>query len=97
MRDTQQDLFKGVEVINASEIGQYHYCSMAWLLQKRGYEPKSPLLDAGIKRHVEIGNVVDHAQKGIKRSRTLAIVGYLLLIIAVLLVVFEVMTWLPPL
>ena len=90
MRHTKQNRFKGTEIINASEIGQYHYCSMAWYLQKCGYEPKSPLLDVGIKKHTELGEIIDYTQINIKKSRVLAIVGYLLLIIAVLVVLFEV-------
>ena len=92
MRHTKQNRFKGTEIINASEIGQYHYCSMAWYLQKCGYEPKSPLLDVGIKKHTELGEIIDYTQINIKKSRVLAIVGYLLLIIAVLVVLFEVIT-----
>ncbi len=90
MRHTKQNRFKGTEIINASEIGQYHYCSMAWYLQKCGYEPKSPLLDVGTKKHTELGEIIDYTQINIKKSRVLAIVGYLLLIIAVLVVLFEV-------
>ena len=92
MRHTKQNRFKGTEIINASEIGQYHYCSMAWYLQKCGYEPKSPLLDVGIKKHTELGEIIDYTQINIKKSRVLAIVGYFLLIVAVLIVLFEVIT-----
>ena len=92
MRHTKQNRFKGTEIINASEVGQYHYCSMAWYLQKCGYEPKSPLLDVGTKKHTELGEIIDYTQINIKKSRVLAIVGYLLLIIAVLVVLFEVIT-----
>jgi len=97
MRHTKQAPFKEIGIINASEIGQYYYCSMAWYLQKCGYEPKSPMLDFGMKKHVELGEIINYTQMNTKKSRFLAVVGYLLLIVAVLIVIFEVITWLSPL
>ena len=82
--------FKDTDVISASEIGQYHYCSIAWYLQKCGYKPKSPMLDIGIKKHLELGKVMDYTQINIKKTRTIAFIGYLLLIIGVLIFLFEV-------
>lgn len=90
MAITKQTGFKNTDIINASEIGQYHYCSIAWYLQKCGYEPKSPMLDIGTKKHVELGRIVDHTQANIKRYRVIAIAGYLMLIIGVLIFLFEV-------
>ena len=74
------------DVISASEIGQYVYCSISWYLQKCGYEPKSHFLDIGAKKHVELGNIMDSLQYKKKTSRILAIVGYLLIAIAILLI-----------
>lgn len=90
MGHTKQTLIKTTDIISASEIGQYHYCSIAWYLQKCGYEPKSPLLDIGIKKHVELGKVIDYTQTNIRKSKLFAIVGYLLLIATVLIIIFEV-------
>jgi hypothetical protein len=45
---------KDTDVISASEIGQYHFCSKAWHLQRCGYEPKSPMLEIGTKKHIEL-------------------------------------------
>ncbi len=86
----KQTCFKDTDVISASEIGQYHYCSIAWYLQKCGYKPKSPMLDIGIKKHLELGKVMDYTQINIKKTRTIAFIGYLLLIIGVLIFLFEV-------
>ena len=86
----KQTCFKDTDVISASEIGQYHYCSIAWYLQKCGYKPKSPMLDIGIKKHLELGKVMDYTQINIKKTRTIAIIGYLLLIIGILIFLFEV-------
>jgi hypothetical protein len=82
---TKQTYFKETDIISASEIGQYHYCSIAWYLQKCGYKPKSPKLNIGTKKHVELGRIIDLAQADIKRSRVIAVAGYLLLIIGVLI------------
>jgi len=90
MGHTKQTLIKTTDIISASEIGQYHYCSIAWYRQKCGYEPKSPLLDIGIKKHVELGKVIDYTQTNIRKSKLFAIVGYLLLIATVLIIIFEV-------
>ena len=86
----KQTCFKDTDVISASEIGQYHYCSIAWYLQKCGYKPKSPMLDIGIKKHLELGKVIDYTQINIKKTRTIAFIGYLLLIIGVLIFLYEV-------
>lgn len=78
------------KIISASEIGQYHFCSIAWYLQKQGYQPQSPLLESGKKKHVEHGNVIDKVEKLSKRSKVVAITGYLLLALAIFLLFFEV-------
>lgn len=86
----KQTYFKDTDVISASEIGQYHYCSIAWYLQKCGYKPKSPMLDIGIKKHLELGKVMDYTQINTRKTRAIAFIGYLLLIIGVLIFLFEV-------
>ena len=78
------------DIISASEIGQFHYCSVAWYLQKCGYEPKSPSLEIGIKKHKDLGLVINNSQAYMKKSRLIATVGYLLLIFAILIFSFEV-------
>jgi len=90
MGRTKQTTFKSTDVISASEIGQYHYCSMAWYLHKCGYEPISPSLDNGAKKHVQLGQAIDYTQANIKKSRVLALIGCLLLAIVILFVIFEV-------
>ena len=53
----KRKVLKKTDVLSASEIGQYHYCSCAWHLQRCGYEPESPYLEirktdpCGIGRH----------------------------------------------
>jgi hypothetical protein len=81
---------KNNDVINASEIGQYHYCSKAWYLQRCGYEPISPMLKSGTKKHAELGKVMDIAQTNIKRGNAFAIAGFLLLILGIMILMFGV-------
>jgi len=77
-------------VINASEIGQYNYCSVSWFLQRCGYKPKSESLELGEKKHVRLGETIDKVERQENHSHLLKIVGYFLLFIGVLLIVFEV-------
>jgi len=77
-------------VISASEIGQYHYCSIAWYLQRCGYEPLSDRLDAGVKIHTTLGDAIDYTKLNTRKSKILAYLGYILLVIGALLVIFEV-------
>jgi hypothetical protein len=78
------------DIIRASEIGQYHYCSMLWYLQKKGFQPKSPLLEAGTKKHIELGKTIDNVENKIKKSRVFAVAGWLILILAILIFIFGV-------
>jgi len=90
MTNTRQTRFKNTDILNASEIGQYHYCSIAWHLQKCGYEPQSLLLDEGTKKHADLGRIIDNTQKNVRKSRIFATIGYLLLLITFIIFIFEV-------
>ena len=87
---TRQTQLNRNNVLRASEIGQYMYCSIAWYLQRCGYEPDSPLLDVGIKTHINLGNTIDSIQDEIKRSRRYGLLGFLFLIIAIIGIIYEV-------
>ena len=84
MGNIKQTRIKDNDVISASELGQYHFCSMSWYLHKCGYLPKSQQIDAGIKKHEELGRVMYHMQVYTKKSRIFAVVGYLLLLVTIL-------------
>lgn len=90
MDSTTQRNFKKDNVISASEIGQYHFCPMAWYLQRCGYKPKSESLDIGKKKHEELGRVMYYAQKNVKKSKILSYIGYFLLVVAIIFLFFEV-------
>ena len=78
------------DVINASEIGQYYFCSMSWYLQKQGYEPKSPFLEIGATKHEKLGEIITKTQSKTRISKIYKLVGYLLLIFTILIFIFEV-------
>ena len=87
---TKQASLKRNDVINASEIGQYAYCSVAWFLQRCGYEPDSPLLEVGKKVHIDLGKTMDSIQNDIRISRRYTAIGYLFLTITILIILFRV-------
>ncbi len=76
-------------MINASELGQYNYCSIAWYLQRCGLEPKSEALDVGKRKHVKLGENIDKVERQENHSYLLKIVGYFLLFLGFLLIFFE--------
>jgi hypothetical protein len=92
VKNSKQTRFKGSNIISASEIGQYCYCSISWYLQKCGYKPESHFLDLGKERHVKLGRIIYHTQVTTKKSRFFSIVGYFLLIIAILIIIYGVIS-----
>ena len=77
-------------IISASEIGQYYFCSNAWFLQKCGFKPISSNLDIGIKKHDELGKIIINSEKEIKKSNIFVLLGIILFIISLLFLFFEV-------
>ncbi len=86
----KRKVLKKTDVLSASEIGQYHYCSCAWMLQRCGYEPESPSLEAGKHFHVALGDTMDDFEIKIRYARRVAILGLLVLCVAVFLFIIEV-------
>lgn len=78
------------QVINASEIAQYSYCSISWYLQKCGYKPISPSIEIGKENHINLGKSINHIQNNINKSKILAAVGFLFLFISLIMVIFRV-------
>ena len=81
---------KETDILSASEIGQYHFCSVAWYLQRCGYEPESPMLDIGTKKHAELGRIMDQSETKRKKGNIIGFVGYIILISAILIILFGV-------
>jgi CRISPR/Cas system-associated exonuclease Cas4 (RecB family) len=78
-------------VLSASEIGQYLFCSVAWKLRRCGYEPESPFLEPGKNVHVALGNRIDGLETRLRYARWYAMIGVLVLLVAFLLLLFGVM------
>ena len=78
------------DVLSASEIGQYLYCSRAWQLHRMGYEPESPFLEPGKQAHVMLGNQLDHLETRLWSSRWLTVIGIALLCMSILLLLLGV-------
>jgi hypothetical protein len=90
MKHKKNKNFKDSEVISASEIGQFCYCSISWYLQQCGYKPDSPKLDIGIKKHENLGRIIESSNKSSKKSKVLSLTGYLILIFGVFILIHEV-------
>jgi hypothetical protein len=78
-------------IIRSSEIGQYLYCSMAWYLQRCGYQPESIKLDEGTQKHIMFGNSIDTIHHKMKRSHQYAVLSILFFIVVISSIFFEVL------
>jgi len=76
-----------MEIISASEISQFLYCSISWHLQRCGYKPKSDLLETGIKRHTSLGKTISYIGYELQKSRRLALAGYLLIAVSLSVII----------
>ena len=88
--DLEKTHFNKSDIIRASEIGQYQYCSISWKLQKNGYRPNSLYLKKGIKNHISHGKIIDYTNEKLKKSKILNLIAYLLLFFSLFIIVFEV-------
>ena len=60
------------DVISASEIAQYAYCSVSWYLQRCGYHSDSPNLEKETGTHGEVGEKIDLVQTKEREARQLS-------------------------
>jgi hypothetical protein len=90
MRPVKRGMHTKHDIISASEIGQYVYCSKSWYLQKCGYQPQSPRLEEGIQHHVTLGDTIDSMHHKTTVSWRLALLGLILLLLALLSIFYEV-------
>ncbi len=77
-------------VISASEISQFTYCSYAWQLRRLGYEPESSYLQSGRQAHIVLGEQIESLEIMMRISRWCAMIGIVMLCIALFLFFFEV-------
>lgn len=71
-------------IIKASEVAQFCYCSVAWYLQRKGYQPESPSLEFGIETHKNLGTQIETISKREKGSKWLQWLGVCALVFAFL-------------
>ena len=90
MANTKQTRFRNNDIISASEVGQYYFCSIAWYLQRCGYEPKSQFLEEGIKKHKELGIAIERVDSNIKKARMYKVLGLILMIFVFIIILTEV-------
>ena len=81
---------KKSDVLSASEIGQYVFCSCSWQLRRMGYEPESPFLEPGKQAHVALGETIDGLEQKIRYSRWCTVIGFIVLCVALLFFLFGV-------
>jgi hypothetical protein len=80
------------DIISASEIGQFYFCSIAWYLKKCGYEPNSSDLYTGDKKHVTYGKIIDYSNSKLKKSKMFVITSIVFLAISFLILLLKVIT-----
>jgi len=85
--DKKKNRFNASRVLTASEIGQYHYCPVAWYLRRCGFEPESPALQEGIKYHKDVGESLESLPSQQHTSNTLKKIAILLILISILTLV----------
>lgn len=90
MKDRYEKKRFNSKVINASEIGEFQYCSISWFLKKQGYKPESDFIDQGIIKHKKLGETIDITRRNLKKSRLLNLLGFILLALGFFILVFEV-------
>jgi hypothetical protein len=78
------------DIITASEIGQYQFCSISWKLHKCGYKPNAINLKKGKKIHNSHGRLMDNIKEISRNSEILKIIGYFLFFIGIFIMIFEV-------
>lgn len=90
MGENKKPQFRRDKIITASEIGQYTFCPISWYLQRCGYKPESKLLDKGKLNHLKHGKIMYYTKNNIRKAKILSKIGYIFLIFALILLIFEV-------
>jgi hypothetical protein len=78
-------MWQDMAIIKASEIAQYTYCSVAWDLERRGAEQEGTRLNRGKELHVDVGMQIRALSELEKRTRRLALLGFALLTLSIIL------------
>lgn len=74
---------KGSDVISASEIGNYTYCSISWGFYRSGYGQRdNPKMVEGRRNHANLGRIIARVQARQQMARRLTYLGALLITIS---------------
>ncbi len=73
--------------VSASEIAQFHFCPMSWVLQRKGFVPASFHLEKGKLKHNKMGMNLKKTDHLMKRT-------YLVRFIGVSFIVLSISIWL---
>jgi hypothetical protein len=77
-------------MIYASEIGQYHFCPIAWYLQRCGYKSSSSYIHQGEKKHNKYGEMLHKRNTTQILSKKIILGGILGIILSFVLFLLEV-------
>jgi hypothetical protein len=82
-----------MQIIKASEIGEFYYCCLAWFLRRKGIKPKiseeaRQKLEKGIKRHEEVGKQIVNVEQQKIQANFFKYIGYGILVFVVILIIF---------
>jgi hypothetical protein len=72
-------------IIDASEVGEFVYCAKSWYLKRSGEIPQGSQLERGVAFHKEHGTTVSRAARLRKAGQMLALTGFLLVVVMVLI------------
>ena len=78
------------QIISASEIGQYIFCSISWKLQKKGFIPKKKYIKRGEKAHIYHGKTIGNIEKLSISLKLIILITSILLFLALLFIIFGV-------
>ena len=78
------------QIISASEIGQYNFCSLSWKLQKMGYIPKKKYIKRGEETHISHGQTIGNIENLTISVKIIILITSILLFLAFLFIIFGV-------
>ncbi len=74
-------------LIKASEVSQYHFCPISWILQRQGYTPEEEKTRSGKEKHILLGKEIDIIQRETNIVMHLRIMGVFLLLFSIALII----------
>ena len=78
------------QIISASEIGQYNFCSISWKLQKKGFIPKKKYIKRGEEAHISQGRTIGNIENLSISLKIIILITSILLVLALLFIILGV-------